>query len=308
MERTAAATCDDLASRTDAVALDLLADRRQDVSACHDDAFAACLRRREAVRRRELGAHRPGVTWTHVLKLAVDDDGASIEVDAAVNELTPVGASVDVVTVADELRRVITVANKLMDDAYGEPSNVRALLADIRARFQAIAATNGAVNPFSERLVRGTDAAVALVPPRSLVDGLLFTPSVAVLYGAPKSGKSVLALDLALHVAACRPFWHGRAVTGGRVLYITGGGVGGLPQRVAAWLKHHGQAQVDGITWLTVAPNLLKPEQVDQLAAIVADLQPTLVVIDTLARSMLGGDDGACQPWRRSREVTDAPR
>jgi hypothetical protein len=79
------------------------------------------------------------------------------------------------------------------------------------------------------------------------------------------------------------------------VLYITGEGVGGLPQRVAAWLKHHDRAQVDGITWLTVAPNLLKPDEVEHLCAIVADIQPLLVVIDTLARSMLGGDENTAR-------------
>jgi hypothetical protein len=109
-----------------------------------------------------------------------------------------------------QLRRVITVATNVIDDAYSEPADIGVLLVDAQDRFQAIAATNGA-NPFRDRLVRGTDAAVAVMPPRALVDGLLFTPSVAVPHGAPKTGKSVVALDLALHVAAGRPFWYGRA-------------------------------------------------------------------------------------------------
>ena len=52
-----------------------------------------------------------------------------------------------------------------------------------------------------------------------LVHNLLGDGDASVMYGKPGDGKSVLAEDLALHVAAGRP-WHGRKVKQGAVVFI----------------------------------------------------------------------------------------
>jgi AAA domain len=52
-----------------------------------------------------------------------------------------------------------------------------------------------------------------------LVHNLLGHGEASAMYGKPGDGKSVLAEDLALHIAAGWP-WHGRPVRRGGVLYI----------------------------------------------------------------------------------------
>jgi hypothetical protein len=227
----------------------------------------------------------------------LDDIGgapALLELQAATPAVSNVGRYIKIIRDTAVLRRMIVVGSDIAELAYAQPDDVRAAVADATAKMTELGGA-GIANRFRDRLVRGSDAAIALTPPDALVAGVLFMPSVAVLYGAPKAGKSVLALDLALHVAAGRPRWFGRDLTAGRVLYVTGEGVGGLAGRVAAWLKHHTVEHIDGIDWLTVAPNLLEPGDVETLVALVGELAPELVVIDTLARSMLGGDENTAR-------------
>jgi AAA domain len=52
-----------------------------------------------------------------------------------------------------------------------------------------------------------------------LVHNLLGDGDASVMYGKPGDGKSVLAEDLALHVAAGRP-WHGRKVKQGAIIFV----------------------------------------------------------------------------------------
>jgi RecA-family ATPase len=79
-----------------------------------------------------------------------------------------------------------------------------------------------------------------LPPLEWLIEGLMPAGGLAVLYGAPKLGKSFLALDWALSVAAGRR-WLGRNVRQGDVVYVYAEGVSGLKARVAAWAAEHGR-------------------------------------------------------------------
>lgn len=130
-------------------------------------------------------------------------------------------------------------------------------------------------------------------PPEPLVAGWLDLESLAVLYGRPKAGKSFVALDVALCVAT-GSFWHGREVRRGPVVYVVAEGLRGVGPRVKAWRhlnRHH--AAIDDVHWIPRAVNLLHPEWPPALAEVCAELQPVLVVIDTLNRSMAGGDENS---------------
>ncbi len=81
-------------------------------------------------------------------------------------------------------------------------------------------------------------------PPQYLVKGLIEEGSLALLFGAPSSGKSFLALDLAASIAAGRD-WCGRRVSQGPVFYIAGEGHAGVRRRLAAWSQFHGIALGD---------------------------------------------------------------
>jgi hypothetical protein len=128
-----------------------------------------------------------------------------------------------------------------------------------------------------------------------LIKGLLQQRSHAVLYGAPGEGKTFVALDMAYHVAAGRE-WQGRRVAEGLVLYLAFEGMGGIARRAAALIRHYGDADVP--LYVEAADyNLREQAGRKALAEMVAGLPttPKLIVVDTLARAMKGGDENSAQ-------------
>lgn len=136
--------------------------------------------------------------------------------------------------------------------------------------------------------------------PEYVVEGLIETDSLGLIFGDPGCGKSFLAADLALCVASGADF-HGREVMQGPVLFIAGEGHNGLARRFAAWSKERGvslkglpmfkserAAQfLDGASAQAVA------EAADALAQTHG--APRLIVIDTLARNFGAGDENNTQ-------------
>jgi hypothetical protein len=141
-----------------------------------------------------------------------------------------------------------------------------------------------------------SDLELESMPPVTwLVNGMIAAGSVGAIYGAPGAGKSFLALDLAFSVATGRP-WLGQPVVAGGTLYIAGEGLGGLSQRIVAWkTANNVVGQSVGIGIVTDDIDLLKDADVGRViyaarAAQVAD-PIQLIVIDTLARSMIGDEN-----------------
>lgn len=147
----------------------------------------------------------------------------------------------------------------------------------------------------------------ALPPPRPLLGNLLMQETLAVLFGQPGAGKSFVAIDWALSVAAGGE-WFGQETQRGRVLYIAGEGVSGLSVREAAWTKARGRDTTGHMWWLPQAVNLLDDTDVSALAEIVAEVEPVLIVFDTLARSLVGGDENSAQDVGRAIDRADGLR
>lgn len=131
-------------------------------------------------------------------------------------------------------------------------------------------------------------------PPTYLIDKILPKGALGCVYGKPGSGKSFLALDWALCVAHGAP-WGAREIRGGPVLYIVAEGSGGLGIRVRAWLEHANLADIDNIQFLPLAVNLLDLHQRAALLQVATEIGPVLIIIDTLARSMVGGDENSAR-------------
>jgi hypothetical protein len=131
--------------------------------------------------------------------------------------------------------------------------------------------------------------------PGYLAKGLLQKASYAIAYGPPGGGKTFTLLDLAYHIAAGKD-WMGHKVHGGTVLYLPFEGGGGLVKRAQALRQKYGQEDVP----FFIAPasfNLRELAGRQVLASIIADLpeKPVLIVIDTLARALMGGDENSAQ-------------
>ena len=133
-----------------------------------------------------------------------------------------------------------------------------------------------------------------------VVDDYIESDSLAQVFGDPGGGKSFVAIDIACCISTGTP-WHGHEVRQGAVFYIAGEGHNGLARRLKAWELGNGVS-------LAGAP-LFKSHRAAQLydttdAALVAQsikvlvdqsgLDPSMIIIDTLARNM-GGDENSTQ-------------
>lgn len=167
---------------------------------------------------------------------------------------------------------------------------------------------NTDISRLRAKLIRGVDAIRGIPSRRSLIAGVLDLDSFAVTYGRPGSAKSFVAIDIGLHVAT-GSWWHGHRVRQGPVLYIVAEGSGGIAARVNAWTiqnRYHG-AGADFIV-LPAAVNLLDVSAAATLAAIANEIQPALVIIDTLNRSMAGGDENTSRDMGLVIAAADAVR
>jgi len=77
--------------------------------------------------------------------------------------------------------------------------------------------------------------ASALLDGDSIVKGCIDEGALALIYGASNSGKTFLALDLALSVAAGQT-WNGHGVRGGLVAYVAAEAGYRIQRRVRGWL------------------------------------------------------------------------
>lgn len=133
---------------------------------------------------------------------------------------------------------------------------------------------------------------------RALVDGWLHPGAFSVMYGDANTGKTNIALDMAIRVAADLP-WFGRSVQQGPVAYIAAEGGGGIRARVAAFRQHLGHGDVP-FYLLADSVDLLDPRGdvlplVKALKEIEAETGQgvALLIVDTLARALAGGNENA---------------
>lgn len=146
-------------------------------------------------------------------------------------------------------------------------------------------------------------AEIALdLTPQWLIEGLMPSHGLHVLYGAPGTGKSFVALHAALHVATGRR-WAGREVRRGGVVYVASEGGRNFRKRVVAARKALGIPLDAQFALITRAPHLgAKGDHTDEL---IGDIRsecrrlgfdsPRLVVLDTLSRSITDLQESSAQ-------------
>ena len=79
----------------------------------------------------------------------------------------------------------------------------------------------------------------ALPLPECLVEDLVLEGRPTIFYGQFGTGKSFIALDMALAVSQNMD-WCGRETKPEMSFFVAGEGANGTRKRVAAWKKHHG--------------------------------------------------------------------
>jgi hypothetical protein len=135
--------------------------------------------------------------------------------------------------------------------------------------------------------------------PEWLIDGIIPEGGVGMIYGAPASGKSFLALDMICAIGRKSEGidWIGKRTKQGRVLYIAAEGSGGVKRRVQAYCLKQGITldELD-IVILPLAPNFLNKEHVQDVIHGLGRMGPfAVVVVDTVAQVTPGANENASE-------------
>lgn len=121
--------------------------------------------------------------------------------------------------------------------------------------------------------------------PKWLVEGVIPDQGVGQMFGASNSGKTLLALDLALCLVNGKKWLNlDTEGTGQPVVYIAMEGVWGLQARVDAWVAGHPGTSDDELVTIEDEPiNLADPASITALSVelIGAGIAPSLIVVDT---------------------------
>jgi hypothetical protein len=146
--------------------------------------------------------------------------------------------------------------------------------------------------------------------PPYLVYGLIPRVGLALVWGAPKSGKSLWLLDLMMHVALDIPY-RGRTVKGGPVVYCAFEGADGIGRRADAFRMDYGEMPIDVPMYLMTSRLDLVREHdglINAIRAQIGTVMPVAVVLDTLNRSLVGSenDEAMCAYIKAADAIRDA--
>jgi phage/plasmid primase-like uncharacterized protein len=129
-----------------------------------------------------------------------------------------------------------------------------------------------------------------------IVKNVLPAEAFCTIIGHPGCGKSFLALDLSLHIAAGRR-WQDKKVNRGLVIYLAAEGQRGQQNRVEAWKRHYDAQGLD-FAMIPVAINLgARTEDLPKLFETIqaalnhCGIELAVLVVDTLNRTFGGGDE-----------------
>lgn len=147
---------------------------------------------------------------------------------------------------------------------------------------------------------------------RPLLKGLIEPGAFVVIYGPSGSGKSFFTADIAQHIATGAP-WRGRKVTQGLVVYVASEAGASILKRFVGWRENRvseAAARVP-LAVLTRGPNLLNAVDMERLVDQLGELQAeagmplSMVVFDTLSRSIPGGDENSAEDMTMAVNAAD---
>jgi KaiC/GvpD/RAD55 family RecA-like ATPase len=136
---------------------------------------------------------------------------------------------------------------------------------------------------------------IEMTPPKWLVEGMLEQEALSMMFGASGSGKTFVALDVALSIAAGKDY-HGKAVEQAPTLFVCGEGHAGFARRMAAWAAHN-EISLDDVPFYKSNATVIMNDEQDaehmmaEIDALVESIgKPKLIVLDTMDRTLAGSD------------------
>ena len=180
----------------------------------------------------------------------------------------------------------------------GDPQEIAAAWNLANLEMQEVCAALGIANDGSQSGPRHQLLTLAQMRnrprPEWIIPGFLHERKRNLIFGDSNTGKSFLAADIGLCIATGRA-WHGHAIQKpGAVVYVCAEGADDIMNRVDVWLQHHGLDDAPNFWIVEDSPNLLEHGDVAGVIERIKntlDDAPTLVIFDTLAASMTGGNE-----------------
>lgn len=144
-----------------------------------------------------------------------------------------------------------------------------------------------------------------------LIKGVINYGDYVVVYGPSGDGKTFFTIDLALHIASGTP-WRGKRVKQFMVVYVAAEAGHSIERRFAAARDAKQLKYNTPLMYLPTGPNLMDEVESAELISDLSKLKNIalqrgtrlgLVVFDTLARSMPGGDENSAQDMGKIVEI-----
>lgn len=141
------------------------------------------------------------------------------------------------------------------------------------------------------------DAATRRPPIKWMIKGVMPKADIAVIFGASGSGKTFVALDMAMAVARGVDWRGHRVAEAQRVLYIAAEGSGGMGGRIKAYCGEHKVSPSDiDLSVMYAAPNFMDRGDISEvLKAVVAAGGFDVIVVDTFAQVTPGANENAAE-------------
>lgn len=132
-------------------------------------------------------------------------------------------------------------------------------------------------------------------PLQWIIRGLYPATGLVALYGQSGSGKSFLALDMAISIAGGAEEWYGMRVVKRPVTYCVLEGEAGMGKRVSAWGQHYDKPLPDTLRFVTQPINLLIADDVQELARAIQQAGGAggVIILDTLNRAAPAADENS---------------
>lgn len=123
---------------------------------------------------------------------------------------------------------------------------------------------------------------------------MLYKNSLARMYGAPGSGKSFVAMDMALSLAAGK-FFIGHRLEKVPVVYVMAEGQAVNADRAEAWMTKHSVSDDDVEDTFFAVPDAIQLTEtgVKPFIEVIRPVQPALVILDTKNAMMVGEENSA---------------
>jgi hypothetical protein len=130
-----------------------------------------------------------------------------------------------------------------------------------------------------------------------LIKGHMEKSSIGMLFGAPASAKSFIAMDIAFCIAAGID-WNGNDTVQGKVVYLAGEGHSGIAKRFKALGSKYSTTTSD-VFFSELPASLMDQNNVqsvfDEINKVCSS--PSLIVIDTLHRNFGAGDENSAKDF-----------